>query len=64
MQQASFKNVVISDSIWEENFSKTDISLSPNDGGLKDCGVACSVKANNCAMIRFDKSTGRIQFNI
>ena len=60
MQQTTYKQGVISDSIWDEKFSKTDISLTPNDGGLTECGVICSVRGNNCALIRFDMSTGRI----
>ena len=63
MGQSTFKLMMFSDSIFEENYSKTNLQLTGDDA-LKNCGTICSVKEDDCQLFKFevDKGIQRIAF--
>ena len=55
---SKYERMLFSDSIWTNNMDKTNFKLSANDGGIKECGVICSVRKDNCPLFMFDLADG------
>ena len=53
-----FKKVLFSDSIWADNYTKTNFQLKASNDGLIDCGTICSLRKDQCPVFKFDPLDG------
>ena len=59
MDQNLFKRIIFSDSIWENDYSKTEFQLAAGENGAVECGTMCSMRDDNCDLFMFDPEDGK-----
>ena len=57
LEQCLFKRIAFSDSIFADKYTKTNISLPP--GNEATCGIACSMKGEDCELFKYDNEQGK-----
>ena len=53
-----FKKVIFPDSIWADNYTKTNYQLKVSNDGLIECGTICSLRKDQCPLFKFDPMYG------
>ena len=53
METCLFERTFISHAIWVDNYTRSIYHLSASNEGLKECGVICSLRKDQCPLFKF-----------